>query len=256
MHECSPPTRSCIQPHSAISPPTDTQTNVSIGVMSPVPLVVGARKKKRHRPTHSARFRMRVYLSRQAIASRVSRPIRRGGSICLSLLTAPRVPHTQKPPRRFLLSPSTPFIPLSPIASPPFCPAHARRASSVLPVPHLLQELLHADLLAAHLHHPRVFEHAPRRRAAGGFLLETAVHDISPGLPQTSPHKFQNQSLPTPRHKRSEGGNATYQHSMKYLKLALHLIAGSDPHAGSSFSFGSGWPTMYWMMSMRPAARG
>ena len=52
------------------------------------------------------------------------------------------------------------------------------RRGLVLPVPHLLQELLHADLLALHLHHPRVLEHAPGGGAAGGVFLEAREADL------------------------------------------------------------------------------
>lgn len=41
----------------------------------------------------------------------------------------------------------------------------------------------------------------------------------------------------------------TYQHSMKYLKLSLHLI----PFSGSSFSFGIGCRTIYVNKSISPA---
>lgn len=41
----------------------------------------------------------------------------------------------------------------------------------------------------------------------------------------------------------------TYQHSMKYLKLSLHLM----PASGSSFSFGIGCRTIYVNRSINPA---
>src|SRR4051794_20456669 len=44
-------------------------------------------------------------------------------------------------------------------------------------------------------------------------------------------------------------GRETYQHSIKYLKLSLHLI----PLSGSSFSFGIGCLTIYVNKSISPA---
>jgi len=54
-----------------------------------------------------------------------------------------------------------------------------RNGSLILPVPHLRQKVLHVDLLALHLHHPGMFEHAPRRGAAGGFFFETGWGCVS-----------------------------------------------------------------------------
>ena len=44
--------------------------------------------------------------------------------------------------------------------------------SLILPVPHLLQEVSHVDLLGLHLDHPRVLEHAPGSGSARAFLFE------------------------------------------------------------------------------------
>lgn len=45
--------------------------------------------------------------------------------------------------------------------------------SSVLPIPHSLQELAHVDPLGFHIKHPRVFQHAPRGGASTAFFLQT-----------------------------------------------------------------------------------
>ena len=60
---------------------------------------------------------------------------------------------------------------------PPFFVAeftHSSIDQSILPIPHLLEEEFHIDLLAVHLNHPGMLEHAPGGRAAGGFFLQTA----------------------------------------------------------------------------------
>ena len=45
--------------------------------------------------------------------------------------------------------------------------------SLILPVPDLLEEVLHVDFLCLHVDHPRVLEHTPRRRPAVVVFLET-----------------------------------------------------------------------------------
>lgn len=44
---------------------------------------------------------------------------------------------------------------------------------SILPIPHRPQKPPHIHLLRAHLQHPGMLQHPPRRRAAGRFLLQT-----------------------------------------------------------------------------------
>lgn len=43
----------------------------------------------------------------------------------------------------------------------------------VFPVPHLLEEVGHVDLLRLHLHHPWMLEHTPRCSSPWAFLLKT-----------------------------------------------------------------------------------
>ena len=43
---------------------------------------------------------------------------------------------------------------------------------SILPVPDLLEKVLHVDSLALHLHNPWVFQHPPGSGAARGFFFE------------------------------------------------------------------------------------
>ena len=92
---------------------------------------------------------------------------------------------------------------------------------SILPVPNLSQEMFHVDFFAVHLHHPRMFEHAPWGRSSRWFLFQTA-----PPLIPASYHIIEIQG--------SCAKQSTYQHSMKYLKFSLHLI----PFSSSSFNFG------------------
>jgi hypothetical protein len=47
-------------------------------------------------------------------------------------------------------------------------------ASLLFPIPYLLEEMGHVDFLRLHLHHPRVFEHAPGRRSSRALFLKTA----------------------------------------------------------------------------------
>ena len=44
----------------------------------------------------------------------------------------------------------------------------------ILPIPHLLQEMSHVDLLRLHLYHPRVLKHAPWCGSARALLLKAA----------------------------------------------------------------------------------
>lgn len=93
-------------------------------------------------------------------------------------------------------------------------------------------------------------------RRAGSFSRLPSL-DISPQFPVTLPPSHP-RTNPTPsnrriKQKQSKANRQTHQHSIKYFIFWLHRISGSAPFAGSSFSFGSGWPTMYWMISMSPA---
>lgn len=120
---------------------------------------------------------------------------------------------------------------------------HARLSArlSALPIPHLREEMLHVDFLALHLHHPRVFDHAPGRCATGGFFFETVcLYDSRQLVHTTNDHSY---------HKGIDFEKKTYQHSMKYLKFSLHLISAS----GSFFNFGIGCLTIYVKRSISPA---
>ena len=54
----------------------------------------------------------------------------------------------------------------------------------VLPVPDLLEEATHVDLLALHFHYPRMFEHPPWGSSPSRSLLQTAfdkiLHAVTP----------------------------------------------------------------------------
>lgn len=99
--------------------------------------------------------------------------------------------------------------------------------SSILPIPHLYQEMLHIDTLALHFDHPRVFKHSPRSRTARCFFFETRR------IRQQHASVTLNAAL-------ERRGANTYQHSIKYLKEPLHVILCS----GSSFNVGIGCLTI------------
>ena len=105
----------------------------------------------------------------------------------------------------------------------PEIPTPRNPSSSILPLPHLLQESSHLDFTAYHILHPRMFQHPPGRSALGAFLFEAVYHisisTMTPGCRWIV---------------------ATYQNSIKDLKSSLHFT----PAAGSSRSFGVGLFTM------------
>jgi hypothetical protein len=49
---------------------------------------------------------------------------------------------------------------------------------SILPIPNLLQESRHIDLLSLHLGHPGMFQHPPGRRSPRRLLLQTALDEV------------------------------------------------------------------------------
>jgi hypothetical protein len=58
---------------------------------------------------------------------------------------------------------------------PPPCALRTLRRLILVPAPDLRQVAAHVDALGPHVHHPRVFEHAPRGCAAGLFLFEAGL---------------------------------------------------------------------------------
>lgn len=53
-------------------------------------------------------------------------------------------------------------------------PPYAILSPSIFPVPDLLKEASHIDLLSLHLNHPRMLEHSPGRSASAGLLLQAS----------------------------------------------------------------------------------
>lgn len=92
-----------------------------------------------------------------------------------------------------------------------------------VPAPYEGKVFHHVYPLGTHLGHPRVLEHLPRAGSAIGLLLQT-VNRTSISI------KFQMSVI----------GSATYQHSIKYLKLSLQYTS----LAGSSLRVGTGCLTM------------
>lgn len=96
------------------------------------------------------------------------------------------------------------------------------------PIPDRLQELRHVYSFRLHFNHPRMLHDMPRCCSPRRVFLETV------SCQHGFPIRFE---------------SVSYQHSMKYLKLELHVRLFS----GSSFNLGIGCRTIYVNKSIRPA---